>query len=470
MDFMKHSGKTYRILTGLLLLGSIFAAPLKTDAAQLRLSWVDVSSNEDGFKIERQSGKTKYRQIATTGPNVTSYLDSTLQAGTGYCYRVRAYNLAGNSTYSNPACGKTGYDLSVNKTGNGTGRVIGSVAGIDCGTTCRASYPGGTVVTLIPIPSIGSSFTGWSGSKDCKDGTVMMTASKTCTALFAVNPVSHLAAATVSSNTGSALRAAGPATQGWPSSIGVFRPGTGEWFLDRNGSGVLDLCHTDTCAGPLGKEGDIPVAGSWTGTQATFLGIFEPGRATWHLDLNGNGILDGCEANACRYIYGEPGDLPVTGDWTGEGRTKIGVFRPATGEWHFDINGDGDLAGCNLNSCSRFFGGSGDLPVVGDWTGTGKTKIGVFRPGTGEWLLDFSGEGDGKSCARQCLSFGAEGDLPVVGDWDGSGVDKIGVFRPGTGEWFLDLNGNGRWDGCGVDLCRGPFGRPGDLPVTGKWM
>jgi hypothetical protein len=453
MDFMKHSGKWFFILTGLLLLGAALAAPQKACAAQFQLAWVDVSSNEDGFKIERKSGKSKYRQIAITGPNVTDYLDSNLKAGAGYCYRVRAYNHAGNSSYSNPACGKTGYDLSVNKAGNGTGIVVGTVAGIDCGTTCLANYPSGTIVSLIPIPSIGSSFTDWSGSTDCKDGAVTMSSSKACTAIFTLNPVPP-----------------DPGTHGLPSSIGVFRPGTGEWFLDRNGSGVLDVCHTDTCVGPLGNEGDIPVAGSWMGTQATFLGVFDPGAATWYLDLNGNGVLDGCEANACRYIYGEPGDLPVVGDWTGEGRARIGVFRPGTGEWHFDINGDGDLAGCNLNSCSRFFGGSGDLPVVGDWTGEGKTKIGVFRPGTGEWLLDSSGDGEGKSCAGQCLSFGAEGDLPVVGDWNGAGADKIGVFRPGTGEWFLDLNGNGQWDGCNVDLCPGPFGQPGDLPVVGKWM
>jgi hypothetical protein len=35
--------------------------------------------------------------------------------------------------------------------------------------------------------------------------------------------------------------------------------------------------------------------------------------------------------------------------------------------------------------------------------------------------------------------------------------------------WYLDLNGNGKLDACGVDLCLGPYGQPGDLPVVGKW-
>jgi len=72
------------------------------------------------------------------------------------------------------------------------------------------------------------------------------------------------------------------------------------------------------------------------------------------------------------------------------------------------------------------------------------------------------------SLDRCILSFGLPGDLPVAGDWNGDGADKIGVFRPATAEWFLDFNGNGTWDGCDVDICL-TFGQSGDLPVVGKW-
>jgi hypothetical protein len=55
----------------------------------------------------------------------------------------------------------------------------------------------------------------------------------------------------------------------------------------------------------------------------------------------------------------------------------------------------------------------------------------------------------------------------VIGDWNGTGISKIGVFRPATGEWFLDANGNGKWDD-GIDLYLS-YGEPGDVPVVGKW-
>jgi hypothetical protein len=88
----------------------------------------------------------------------------------------------------------------------------------------------------------------------------------------------------------------------------------------------------------------------------------------------------------------------------------------------------------------------GDLPITGDWSASGSEKIGVFRPGTGQWLLDLNGSGkwDGKATDKLLAPFGGLSDLPVVGDWDGT--EKIGIIRPNTGEWHLDLNANGTFD------------------------
>jgi len=109
--------------------------------------------------------------------------------------------------------------------------------------------------------------------------------------------------------------------------------------------------------------------------------------------------------------------------------------------------------------------------VVGDWTGTGFSRIGVYRPSDGRWYLDRNGDGQWSGCSVDiCLGpFGLPGDQPVVGDWTGTGVVRIGVYRPGDGRWYLDLSGDGAWNGCSVDGCFGPFGMPGDIPVVGKW-
>jgi hypothetical protein len=60
-----------------------------------------VSNNEDGFKIERSpDGASGWTQIDTVGANVMTYVNTGLACGT-YYYRVRAYNAAGDSGYSN---------------------------------------------------------------------------------------------------------------------------------------------------------------------------------------------------------------------------------------------------------------------------------------------------------------------------------------------------------------------------------
>ena len=77
-------------------------------------------------------------------------------------------------------------NLSVIKTGNGSGTVTSDPAGIDCGATCTYSFEYNKVVTLTAAPSSGSTFTGWSGSGCSGTGTctVTMNADKSVTANF----------------------------------------------------------------------------------------------------------------------------------------------------------------------------------------------------------------------------------------------------------------------------------------------
>ena len=70
--------------------------------SQIDLSWTDTNISESGFKIERKQGIAgAYSEIATVGPNVTTYSDIVLLFSAEYYYRVRAYNGPFNSDYSN---------------------------------------------------------------------------------------------------------------------------------------------------------------------------------------------------------------------------------------------------------------------------------------------------------------------------------------------------------------------------------
>jgi hypothetical protein len=184
-----------------------------------------------------------------------------------------------------------------------------------------------------------------------------------------------------------------------------------------------------------GDPGDAPFAGDWDCDGVDTPGLYRRSDGFVYLrNVNTQGIADR------EFYFGDPGDVPLVGDFNGDGCDTVSVFRPAEHRMYI-INELGE-AGAGLGAADFYFtfGASGDVPFVGDFDGDGKDEIALYRPTTGRIYLKWDLVG---GAADATFVFGRPGDIPVAGDWNGDGSDTVALYRPSEGSWYIKLTNTG---------------------------
>jgi len=246
----------------------------------------------------------------------------------------------------------------------------------------------------------------------------------------------------------------------------VFRPSSGTWWA--LGSGTNQVLQVPS----FGAAGDIPLSGDIDGDGLTDMVVWRPSTGTWFWLLSSTQYSSGGQI-----AFGGLGDVPLIGDFDGDRKADLAVWRPSIGTWFWltsSTNYNPSLAG----SRQWGIGSLGDMPLIGDFDGDGRTDLTVWRAieGTWYWLPSSTGY-----TQRHDVTFGGLGDKPFLGDFDGDGRADIAVYRPSTGTWFwltaagafgqrlfggggndvpllTDIDGDGRSD---VTIWR---------PFTGEWF
>jgi hypothetical protein len=106
-----------------------------------------------------------------------------------------------------------------------------------------------------------------------------------------------------------------------------------------------------------------------------------------------------------------------------------------------------------------------DLPVSGDWNGDGITETGVYRPGAG-FYLKMDQLGIWNPLTDKYLAWdNAEGDLPIAGNWNTATVQtETGVYREGAG-FYLKMDDGSTWNSA-TDQSLAWDTAAGDKPVA----
>lgn len=81
------------------------------------------------------------------------------------------------------------------------------------------------------------------------------------------------------------------------------------------------------------------------------------------------------------------------------------------------------------------WGISTDIPLTGDFDGDGHADFVVYRPSEGVWYLQQTRDG------FRAVKFGLANDHPVPGDYDGDGLHDTAVFR--SGFWYILVSASG---------------------------
>ncbi|MEE8330232.1 MAG: VCBS repeat-containing protein [Acidimicrobiia bacterium] len=159
------------------------------------------------------------------------------------------------------------------------------------------------------------------------------------------------------------------------------------------------------------------------------------------------------------FIYGNPGDFPLMGDWNCDTIDTPGMYRQS----------DGFVYLRNSNSVGNadvqfFLGNPGDVPIVGDWTGDGCDTISVYRPSEQRFFIDEVYEGEAGVVGNYGFVFGNPGDKPFAGDLDGDGIDEVGLHRESTGlVYYRNTLTTGNAESQFI------FGDPDDIIEAGDW-
>ncbi len=443
---------------------------------RVRVSWSSVSG-ATSYQVFRCTSSSTSSCGAGFTDSASPYDDYAAAPGVTYFYRVKACNTAGCSGYSSY---NTGYRLAPPATPSTPSASDGSYT--DRVRVSWSSVSGATSYQVFRCTSSSTSSCG-AGFTDSASPYDDYAAAPGVTYYYRVKACNAAGCSSYSTyNTG--YRGATSGTT--EDLVGFWRLSTKRFYLDANGSGSWNgTSGGDVVTAPWNwvTASEIPVTGDWDGDGDDEVGFWRPSTKRFYLDANGSGSWNGTSGGdvvTSPWTWVTAAEIPVTGDWDGDGDDDVGFWRPSTKRFYLDANGNGSWngpSGGDVVTSPWNWVTASEIPITGDWDGDGDGDVGFWRPSAKRFYLDANGNGSwngpsGGDVVSAPWNWVTASETPITGDWDADGDGDVGFWRPSAKRFYLDANGNGSWNGpSGGDVVTAAWNwvTASEIPVAGRW-
>jgi hypothetical protein len=256
-----------------------------------------------------------------------------------------------------------------------------------------------------------------------------------------------------------------------PRKPGLARFGGNAWTFYTtdvaNGTGIT--YRQVTWPGTLAS--DRPLVGDWSGSGRATPGLARFGGNAWTFyttDVtNGTGVT----YRQVTWPGTLASDRPLVGDWSGSGRATPGLARFGGNAWTFYTTDVANGTGVTYRQVTWPGTLATDVPLAGDWSGSGRATPGLARFTGNAWIFYTTDVSNGTGVTYRQVTWPGTlaSDRPLVGDWTGSGKATPGLARFGGNAWTFYTTDVANGTGVTYRQVTWPGTLATDVSLAGGW-